>query len=50
VRLFWKIADKPTVGDIKVDAEKRGDQWLIGDFTGDKDGSLAKILAREKYK
>jgi hypothetical protein len=50
VRLFWKIADKPTVGDIKIDAEKRGDQWLIGDFTGDKDGSLAKILGREKYK
>jgi len=49
VLLFWKTDDKPVQEGTKVQVEKRGDKWLIGDFTSDKSGSLVKTLSREKY-
>lgn len=49
VRLFWNTDNKPVQREIKVEAEKRGDKWLISDFIGDKESSLVKTLSREKY-
>ena len=49
VRLFWMTDKKPVEREIKVEAEKRGDKWLINDFIDDKNESLVKTLSREKY-
>lgn len=45
VQLFWISEDKPINRAIKVEAEKRGDKWLVKDITGD-DNGLVKILSR----
>jgi hypothetical protein len=49
VRLFWKTDNKPTIGEIKVKTVRISDQWLITDFTGEKNGSVTQRLSAKMY-
>lgn len=44
VRLFAMANNKAVESEMKVDVEKRGNDWLIDDLTDDKNKSLTSIL------